>query len=509
MSKGAAAKIALRIDNKPYTRANPPALGLIRQLCERINAAEISYCHWKSNAMLDRTARGETDLDLLVRRAEVPLFTQILTGLGFKEATVSKAKQLPGIVDYYGFDKETARLVHVHAHYQLVLGHDATKNYHLPIEIAYLESASKGELFKTPAPEFEFMVFVIRMVLKHATWDTVISGQGMLSVTERQEMAYLQKRISREYLGNILNRYLPDVDLKLFDRCLRALLPNGSFLMRARVGHHLQKCLRAQARRRQGLDMWLKLSRRVSTGLQRRLLGHVNKKRMAGGGMVLAIIGGDGAGKTTAIDALYEWLSREFAVIKVHLGKPPWSHRTTAVRGILKIGRYLGFYPFMRNIDFYTPDSRSVKFPGYPWLFREVCTARDRYLAYLKARRFAANGGIVICDRFPLRQVKLMDGPQIERMTSNYKTNGIIRWLLTLEKKYYRAIQAPDLLVVLRTEPEIAVKRRADEDPAAVRARSAEIWELFWDPTLVHVIDGGQPKTKVLSEIKSLIWSHL
>jgi hypothetical protein len=41
--------------------------------------------------------------------------------------------QLPGVLDYYGYDWEAQRFVHVHAHYQLILGHGATKNYHIPI----------------------------------------------------------------------------------------------------------------------------------------------------------------------------------------------------------------------------------------------------------------------------------------------------------------------------------------------------------------------------------------
>jgi hypothetical protein len=223
----------------------------------------------------------------------------------------------------------------------------------------------------------------------------------------------------------------------------------------------------------------------------------------------VAIVGGDGAGKTTALEELYAWLSKDFDTIKVHLGKPPWSRTTLVVRGILRIGRALGLYPFMRARMEYTHDTRSAVFPGYPWLLREVCTARDRYLTYVKARRFATNGGLALCDRFPLPQVKFMDGPQAERFTSTCQGNRLIVSLVGLENSYYQHITLPEVLIVLRVDPETAVRRKPEEDAASVRARSAEIWDLDWGQTPAHFIDASRPRAEVLSELKALIWSEL
>ena len=132
-------------------RTEKPALNLVRKFCEALADENINYCHWKSNNALDRSASGENDLDLLIGRADVSRFTEILARFGFKQAEASAAKQMPGVLDYFGYDEEAAeRLIHVHAHYQLILGHDRTKNYRLPIEKPYLESAVYDELFKVP-----------------------------------------------------------------------------------------------------------------------------------------------------------------------------------------------------------------------------------------------------------------------------------------------------------------------------------------------------------------------
>lgn len=75
-----------------------PVLNIVRDLCERLKSEGLEYCHWKSNAALDRSASGDNDLDLLVSRADVQLFTDILCRLGFKEASASAEKQLPSVL---------------------------------------------------------------------------------------------------------------------------------------------------------------------------------------------------------------------------------------------------------------------------------------------------------------------------------------------------------------------------------------------------------------------------
>jgi len=495
-------KVALA-ENQSNLRQTP-ALDLVVQLCTALADEEIDYCHWKSNAALDRSASGENDLDLLISRHDAQRFTEILYRLGFREALVPKEDQLPGVQDYYGYDPETGRLIHVHAHFQLILGSDLSKNYRLPLEKVYLESSVRENLFRVPAPEFEFVIFVIRMVLKHSTWDAILMRHGYLSPSERRELDYLSAP-DTVLKAQAMLQYVPGLSSSLFEECLRALKPGCSLWKRIRVGEQLQKVLRCSARYSHLADVVVKLTRRLWQPIESRVFRYKREKRFANGGLFIAIVGGDGAGKTTIINELFSWLSETVEVAKVHMGKPAWSWSTILIRGILKIGTVLRLYPFEGDIyeEAHLPHR-------LPWFIRATCTARDRYLTYVRARRLSSNGKLVLCDRFSFPGFMAMDGPQCEHaITFIKKASWFHDFLAKLELSYYEQIKSPDLLIVLKVEPEIAIQRKRDESEVAVRARSTEIWELGWMKKSAFVIDASLKREDVVSQVKALVWAYL
>jgi len=187
------------------------ALELVARLCSELADAGVLYNHWKSNEAIGRSMSGDNDLDLLVARRDHGRFLEVLARLGFKAASLPPGREVPSVVHYYGLDARSGRLVHVHAHFRLVLGDDTTKNFWLPVERAYLESSTRDGLFPLPAPEFELAVLVLRLVLKHATWDAMIQMRGALAASERRELAWLEARTDWDTVEGVVREHLPFV----------------------------------------------------------------------------------------------------------------------------------------------------------------------------------------------------------------------------------------------------------------------------------------------------------
>ena len=103
-----------------------------------------------------------------------------------------------------------------------------------------------------------------------------------------------------------------------------------------------------------------------------------------------------------------------------------------------------------------------------------------------------------------------MESPQLGRFINakgnvHWLDNLLIRW----EKTFYDRMMLPDLLIVLRLDPAVAVGRKPSEEPPSVHGRSAEIWRLDWEPTPAYVIEAQQTRERVVSQVESLVWTHL
>jgi hypothetical protein len=401
--------------------------------------AGVVYCHWKSNEAIAKSLVADNDLDLLVARRDAPAFSAALHTLGFRIARPSPDRMIPGMVDYLGLDAETGRMVHVQAHYQLVLGDDMTKNFRIPLEDAYLESRVLAGPIPVPSHEFELLIFVLRMVLKHCPLDAQLSRKGRLTPSERRELAHLEAGADLDIVDALRAEHLPTVSAELFAECRLAMADDAGHPARAVAGRHLVKALEPWARSSVRSDLVRKLWRRWR---RRRTDGAPRSRRVLdSGGLLLAVVGGDGSGKSSAVAALGQTFSRHFPTNVVHMGKPARSFRTRLVRGLLR--RLPGTRNDSRTSLPAWTDFETTGYPGLVFVVAHTLTARDRYRAYRRARRAAAQGTVVVCDRFPLDAITLMDGPRCADLPG-LEQRPLARRLAAAEAAYYRWIHPPD-----------------------------------------------------------------
>lgn len=472
-----------------------PSGSLLSQVARALETQGVPYCQWKGHWSAHRWTMGSADVDLLVDHTSMVEFRQIMDQLGFKRGLPPGERQIPGIESYVGYDPAIPRLLHLHVHYRLLLGDYWKPVYRLPVERAILEATVPGDPFRVPAPTHKFFIFVLRMMLRQL-------GRPLLSTQTRwlagiqPPLASLEAACDHEELASFLTQHLPSLDASFLLRCAQSLRGESGLVERALLPWLLARKLRAYARRPP-------LSALMTAAAEKLLPQEISdtivesRMRLSGGGAVVALVGGDGAGKSSCARELAAWLNPVFPTIRAHLGNAPRSLLTLAVGGALELQRFIarGFH-------------RTLSSGGTLELLRHVCTARDRYRLYVKVHRCATSGGIAICERYPIEENRSQLGPGIPALLPT-QPGHLSKALTALEASYYHRMLRPDAIFLLRLDPELDVLRKPEEAADDVRARGTAIWQLDWSSSGAHIVDASQPLPDVMRDLKSSLWQVL
>lgn len=498
--------------------ANKEYLEGILNLILDFNSRQLNYCHWKSNIHLERSLKGLTDLDLLVDAAQVELFKEILIHHDVKAIVPTSVSQYPTIEHYLGMDKNTGNLFHLHVHYQLILGEQYIKNYHLPFEKFMLEETgySHGNI-AVPQPHRELLILVIRTLLKYRDRDVI---KDLFSIRSpgipeefREEIKHLLARTTIERLLKTVKEEMNIVSPDLIIEYLNIILKSP------RKGWRLYK-LRSQLR--QELSNFQLRSRWKASTTYYQILIRKNypalfkysiKKQPANGGKGIAFIGADGAGKSTLIQAVQKWLSWKLDVTRYYMGSQEPSYPTRIARSAAQnINRTYRFLCKILSDEVWL----SKLFIGIHTFARNVyylSIANDRYQRYLEGKRKASAGTIVLFDRYPLQDIHVMmpyqpmDGPRINNRGGKPGRLSIL--ISKNEISLYCKIKPPDYLFILNVSPEVSNIRKPDHDIHRVQNKSTVIKEFNRDNLHFTEINADEDMDEVLYKTKLKLWEIL
>jgi thymidylate kinase len=467
-----------------FSAASPAPL--VARLGAALTSRGVVYCQWKGHGKRERWAHGRGDIDLLVERASWPDFTDILADLGFKLALPPAGREASGVMHFYGLDERRGDLIHIHAYQRLAIGSPWRTHYRIPLERELLASATVQDegIFKTAAPDLELVVLVLRLVLRHEARDLLRRESPRWLDGALTEVDRLEERATPDQVAGVLSRLLPEVSPKLFEHCRATLLPGCPARRRVAVRAQLAHALRAHASGSSIFAFAERLWRRIRP--QGQLL--------AGGGAVVALVGGDGSGKSTCADALTAWLEPAVATLHLHLGRPTRSVTTLVVGGTMKVAQ-----------RFKLP----ARVTDHLDLLRSVCTGRDRYRLYRRAFRFAAGGGIAICERYPARESWALSGPSEVQGHALAAQSGLATALRRWERGLYERMARPDLLFLLSLDPDTAVSRKPSEPADYVRERARVTAATDWSRSGALVMDAAQPLPQVVAALKAELWKSL
>jgi hypothetical protein len=404
-------------------------------LARALDSQGLSYCQLK--AIWRRSSEGE--IDLLVDGRAALLFRSVAQELGFRSVLPPHERAVPGTESFLGYEPVSDRPLRLHVHYRLIVGDFWRTVYRLPVEEAVLQSSSQpGEPFKLPAPTYQFLLYVVRMMLRLRSWPLPVTEARWLAGIQGQ-LDYLEARSDRDALSSILARHLPILDLQFLDRCLHALRRECDPAESAAIRRELHRRLYANARRPHLTALLAALGEKVLPLQLCPMLSH-GRMRSSRGGLLLALIGGHEVARSICARQIHRWLSGDVPTFRADLGQPPRSLLTLLTEGGLKLQE-----------NWYRLRGRAAPAWSYLGLLCHVSNARDRYRLYRRASRFATAGGIAICDRHPLHQDGVLVGPGIPELVGP-SPKAPARRLGDAEAWYYRSILPPDVVLEVQSD---------------------------------------------------------
>lgn len=485
-------------------------LQIVRSLLNRFNES-IRYCHWKSNQHFSDALAGIDDLDILIDRKQYGDVVKILSDLNFKRFYIPASRMYVGIEDYLGFDPETGKIIHLHLHSQLMLGEKHLKGIHFPIEDCLLVKRRWDEKNQVYMSSYfdELLLLILRTGIKIRKRN--IMTRKVLGGSSTKEYLWLREKCADfelqleqvEWLSDHIKHIVKDIYMTEFSwlKCMRLKMCIYSDLAVYSRGSGLSNTIERNKREWQRVVMELKKkSGKTNYSFLRR--------RLATGGMTIAFLGSDGAGKSSSIKEIYTWLNKMMDVRYFYLGSGdgPVSVLRAPIKIALKVAQALGIVKKSNNFkEDITPNktrNNRLSFARKVWIYT---LSRERITRLKQANRCRMRGFIVLTDRYPQSE--------FEGACDGMRLAGQKGLAARKEEESFRiaSLCPPDLVVKLIVSPKVACDRKPGEiDPETSAMLTERIKEIkFSEKTAIVQIDSDQPQEKVWLDIKNAIWNNL
>ena len=491
-------------------------IGVVRALLDDLHAADLRYCHWKSNEHLDAAVMGTTDLDILFETRRTDDLNAILARHGYRRFQAHALTAYPAIEDYLAVDPDAGTLVHLHAHFRLTLGEKYLKGYRLPWETAILADRrfDAGAGAWAASPEMELLLLIVRDALKWRlrSGAKALLGRSGTGGDVAREFDWLRAWVEPDRVvryavdligpsaGAAVRRVLEE---GLTDGARRSLRP---VVRRGLQRHRSYGALSAFGLRHVREAVW------VAGGLSKRVFRWaVPLRRVAPrGGIAVAFLGPDGAGKSTACTDTAAWLGQKLDVVPIYFGSG--DGKASVLRMPLIAAR--------RVVDALSGRTRTVEerrsggrgrlrgLALIPWALTLAAEKRGKLRRMVRARN---RGMIVICDRFSQNQVLGMnDGPLLSDLAES--RSPLMRALSRWEHGAYAesARTPPDLVIKMIPSVDVAQDRRPEMEREDLEGRIATVRGLSFPPeTVVREIDADRALDTVILDVRRTVWSML
>jgi thymidylate kinase len=226
------------------------------------------------------------------------------------------------------------------------------------------------------------------------------------------------------------------------------------------------------------------------------------------GGLVVAIVGPDGMGKSTQVKRMREIYGFKFSCLGLYLGSGDgegwWLRRLIRMFYIRRRSKIRD--TFLGEDNLKKRPSIRKRIGAYLLELWGVLIALERYNAVRKARRKAACGFMVFCDRWPQSLSHgFLDGPTKQH---NSGLTRIRKWELSIYDRMNRF--RPDLTIQLVADYAVSEARKPGELQRAEFEKRIDLMaELRKTDPQIQVVNAGNDLDSVSRSLFKLIWEKL
>lgn len=494
-------------------------LPVIRQLFDVLHQHDIRYCHWKNNPDHVRLSMsGASDVDVLFDANQKQKVDSVLRTLGFKRFEVVKARYYNDIEDYLFLDFVTGKLIHLHTHYRLTMGPIFSKNYQLDLEELILNKRtyreSLGVYGSTSA--VQLLVLCLQESLKFRTRDKInvyLRRKFKFSEKVLREYNWLNQQVNQYEWKELIKAVFPDPEpiyqltAKPFNK--RTLLVLKSQVARQFADKRIFRAAAFVRWRNEFSIIYHKILKRITEPV-------ISRRINPRGGVVIAVVGADGSGKSTVTKDIRSSFEKKLDVCRIYFGRGDGriSLSRKVLRNIKSIlipmkGKKSSTKSASAKAHIYKESKKGFFAVTYK-LVEALLVANEKLANLRRMNKAKKKGMLVICDRFPQNQVMgYNDGPLLNQLIDS--SNPLVRWLAQWEKSVYARAEnnPPDLLIKLIANASIVEQRKPGETMMEkLVAKIDGIRELKMGTTML-TIDAARPLQEVLFNVRKEIWNKL
>ncbi|MBL8789304.1 MAG: hypothetical protein JNM45_02330 [Rhizobiales bacterium] len=468
------------------------------KLLAALETEGVDVVHWKSNHHLAEALAGDTDLDVLVRAADLARFRDAATMAGALRIISPSWASYPGVEDWLLHDGAAGKFLHLHVHTQLVTGLKRVKHLILPWTDHVLSHRRREPASGWPVPqaEEELLVLLIRIWAKMPPFRRLWRPQIPRHIMA--ELRWLEGQVDLSHLRDTAT------ELGLSLPALPPFPDQASILKTAR---HLYGQVQRHRRMSWPVALAISATEGVKLTLRKwwsRKLGPIRyRKQLARQGAMVALIGSDGSGKSTQSGRLIKWLTYKLDAHLVYMGSG--DGRTGLANGLRKL--LSRSWKKSRGKAAAGPSQASQKrsLPARLWRLFDLLLLRRKLRLLRLARRMADRGSIILLDRYPQNQIDgVNDGPR--------QSDGRgFAWAAAMERRLLAeaAGLGPDLVIKLRVSPDVALSRKPDHDRTMIERKCAVVDALQFGRAETVVLDADAPVDDVTQAAKAALWSFL